>query len=285
MASLHIITLVTCHNRCNYTIAALNSLSCQSGLNNVSLEHILVDDGSSDGTTKAIEETFSNVLVIPGTGGLYWAGGMRYGWERIVKNKPFDFLFVYNDDTIFQPDALSQLLKVAQTWLHSSQPFVVVGTVVDPKTGIPTYGGRRRSSRYHPLKFAHLIEPNGAVQQADVFNMNAALISPNALDRIGFLAPYFVHSGADYEFGLRLRDSGGLILVAPDVVGTCKANPISDARQPLPRTFKERLRYLLDPKREPPLQRWKMYRRHGGAFWMLLFLIPYISIWLPFQRR
>jgi GT2 family glycosyltransferase len=129
-----------------------------------------------------------------------------------------------------------------------------------------------------------LIEPNGDVQQADAFNMNAALISRSALDRIGFLAPYFVHSGADFEFGLRLKQAGGVILVAPGVVGSCSPNPLSDPLQPLPLGIQGRLRYLFDPKREPPRQRWAMYRRHGGPFWLLLFLIPYITIWLPRRR-
>lgn len=278
-------SLATCHNRKTYTLAALGSLSRQTGLSNIDLDHFLVDDASSDGTTELVKQKFPEVLIIPGTGHLYWAGGMRLGWNCIVNARAFDYLFVYNDDTCFCPDALSHLLDVARGWKDQRQPIAVVGTVVDPSTRLPAYGGRLRSSRWHPLKFSHLIKPNGEVQHADVFNMNAALISRSAIDRIGFLAPYFVHSGADYEFGLRLRKAGGVILVAPNVVGTCCQNPISDSNQPLPRTLIGRWQYLLDPKREPPRQRWEMYRRHGGAFWLLLFLIPYISIWLPRWRK
>lgn len=245
---------------------------------------VLVDDDSSDGTARSVSERFPVVTIIRGSGSLYWAGGMRYGWEQQLSQQPFDYLFVYNDDTRLKPDALRQLIEVAQGWGGHTKPLAVVGTVVDPHTGKPTYGGRRRSSHWHPLKFAHLIEPSGEVQQADVFNMNAALLSRGALDRIGFLAPYFVHSGADFEFGLRLRQAGGVILVAPGVVGSCSPNPISDPHQPLPRSIRGRLRYLLDPKREPPRQRWGMYRRHGGPFWLLLFLILYITIWLPRRR-
>ena len=232
----------------------------------------------------ALQLQFPKVCIIPGSGCLYWAGGMRYGWENHLSQQSFDYLFVYNDDTWFNPDALSHLIQVAQGWGGQTWPLAVVGTVVDPQTGKPTYGGRRRSSRWHPLKFCNLMAPSGEVQEADVFNMNAALISRGALDRIGFLAPFFVHSGADFEFGLRLRDAGGVILVAPGVVGICSPNPLSDPHQPLPRSIRGRLRYLLDPKREPPRQRWAMYRRHGGFFWLLLFFIPYITIWLPLRR-
>jgi GT2 family glycosyltransferase len=279
-----IATLATFHNRCLYTIEALESLTSQVFLNDATIQHFLVDDGSSDGTGTVIMSRFPQVTIIPGSGTLYWAGGMRYGWEQQLCKQSFDYLFVYNDDTRFIPDALSHLFELAQAWGGHTRPLAVVGTVVDPQTGKPTYGGRRRSSIWHPLKFAHLIDPCGEVQEADVFNMNAVLLSRGALDRIGFLAPFFVHSGADFEFGLRLREAGGVILVAPGVVGSCSPNPLSDPRQPLPRSIRGRLRYLLDPKREPPRQRWAMYRLHGGPFWLLLFLIPYITIWLPRRR-
>ena len=210
---------------------------------------------------------------------------MRLGWEHDVSKQHFDYLFVFNDDVRFNTDVFLELINVALNSSDPDQPLVVVGSLLDPSTGKISYGGRRRSSRFHPLKFAQLIEPNGQIQQADVCNMNAALISRSALERIGFLAPYFVHSGADFEFGLRLRKSGGAILTAPGLVGSCMSNPISDSSRPLPTSINGRLHYLLDPKREPPRQRWELYRRHGGPLWMFLFLIPYITIWLPHRCK
>lgn len=281
-----VLALACCKNRREMTLSSLTDLSCQQGRNiTFSLSVFLVDDASSDDTSRAVATHHPDVTVIPGNGNLYWAGGMRYGWDTKLSKHKFDYLFVFNDDIRLYSFALSHLLEVAREFPNIEQPFAVVGTVVDPQTGIPTYGGRKRSSRLHPLKFEHLIVPNDEVQHADVFNMNAALISRSALESIGFLSPYFVHSGADFEFGLRLRQSGGVILVSPGVVGTCSPNPLSDSRQPLPRTISGRIRYLLDPKREPPGQRWQMYRHHGGAFWFLLFLIPYISVWLPQWRK
>jgi len=250
------------------------------------VSYVLVDDLSSDDTVASVSRRFADISIIRGSGNLYWAGGMRYGWELAVSNQQFDYLFVFNDDVRFYPNALRELIDVATNCSEHHQLFAVVGSVFDPSTGNTSYGGRRRSSWWHPLKFDDLIEPNGEVQQADVFNMNAALIPRRVLDRIGFLAPYFVHSGADFEFGLRLRESGGVILVAPGVVGTCKLNPISESKKLLPHSISGRIRYLLNPKCEPPRQRWEVYRRYGGFFWFLLFLIPYISIWLPrFHKR
>jgi len=278
---MNIVALACCRNRRELTIASLGDLYKADLPERTYVSFVLVDDSSSDDTVASVSSRFPDVSIIHGSGNLYWAGAMRYGWEQAVYNQQLDYLFVFNDDVRFYANVLQELIDVAMNSSDPDQPLAVVGSVIDPCTGKTSYGGRCRSSQWHPLKFAQLIEPNGVVQQADVFNMNAALISRSALDRVGFLAPYFVHSGADFEFGLRLRKSGGVILVAPGVVGTCKPNPITDARQPLLGSISERLRYLLDPKREPPKQRWEMYRHHGGPFWFLLFLIPYISIWFP----
>lgn len=281
MNDSRVVALACCKDRKDLTLLSLSDLAQQRSNTVSELSVFLVDDASSDDTCHEVAFNYPDVTIIHGNGSLYWAGGMRFGWEERVHMQNFDYLFVFNDDIRLYPFALSHLINVAAGWPNADQPLAVVGTVVDPRSGIPSYGGRRRSSRWHPLKFGHLIDPNGEVQQADVFNMNAALISRKALESIGFLAPYFVHSGADFEFGLRLRKAGGVIIVAPGVVGTCKPNPISEAKQPLPRSVMGRLRYLLDPKREPPRQRWEMYRHHGGPFWLLLFLIPFISVWLP----
>jgi GT2 family glycosyltransferase len=278
---LKVISLAASHNRRFHTLKALTSLSKQEGLQGIQLQHVLVDDASLDDTATAVQQAFPGVQIVSGSGSLYWAGGMRLGWEKVVLHKELDFLFVYNDDTEFNPRALKDLLDTAQAWCKEDQPIAVIGTVIDPKSRHPSYGCRLRSSRWHPLKFANLITPNGTVQLADVANMNAALISRSALNRIGFLSPYFVHSGADYEWCLRLRKAGGAIVSAPNVVGTCSLNPRSDPQRRLPKGLRGRIEYLLDPKGEPLRQRWGMYRRHGGPLWLLLFLAPYFTIWLP----
>ena len=278
--SVAIASLATCHNRRTHTLAALRSLKRQVGMHNIVFDHYLVDDKSTDGTKELVRHEYPDVRILEGTGSLYWAGGMRFGWKHIQRQKPYDYLLVYNDDVCLHPEAVSHLIDVA-TLTSKGQPVIVSGTVVDPCTGKPTYGGRLRSSSWHPLKFSHLIVPNEYIQYADVCNMNVALISRETLVKIGFFASFFIHSGADYEYGLRLRSSGGFILVAPGVLGTCEANPISDTNQPLPLTMAGRIRYMFDPKREPPSQRWAVYRRYGGPLWFLLFLIPYLTIFFP----
>jgi GT2 family glycosyltransferase len=221
---VQIITLTTYHNRRGQTLASLADLHAQALPKTTSLNYVLVDDGSTDGTAAAVDERFPDVEIVNGSGNLFWAGGMRHGWEQAVSNKEFDYLFVYNDDVRLEQSALSHLLDAAANQI---KPHVIVGSFLSMDGSTTTYGGRRRSSRWHPLKFAGIIEPDGTLQEADTLNMNGALISRSALSEVGFLSEYFVHGAADFEYGLKLRKAGGKVIVAGQHIGRCDLNPAS----------------------------------------------------------
>jgi GT2 family glycosyltransferase len=271
-----LITLYACHNRRELTLAALADLHAQRDLDQCVIDHVLVDDASNDGTAAAVCQAFPAVTIVPGTGQLYWAGGMRLGWEQAVRQRTFDYLFVYNDDIRLQPEALATLLATATAWPKRDQPLAIVATLLNPATGQPSYGGRCRCRHWHPLRFGPLLQPNGLLQTADVCGMNAVLISRSALDAIGFLDPVFHHTKADIDFALRLNRAGGAVVVAPQALGTCHPNPPLQLRG---------LRHcwfvLVHPKGDPPRQRWVFNRRYGGPLWPLLFLSKYLTIWLP----
>ena len=68
-----ILALATCFNRKETTVRAINVLT--NGNHELSLDFIITDDGSSDGTSEALKQ-FSNVTVLHGDGNLYYTGGM-----------------------------------------------------------------------------------------------------------------------------------------------------------------------------------------------------------------
>lgn len=278
-----VFTLACCHNRKSQTLQAIEDLHRQETATDVKLQHVLVDDASRDGTAADVKDKFSDVELIRGTGSMYWAGGMRFGWDEFLSKKEFDYLFVYNDDARFNNDALQHLIDNAPA---PDEPFAIVGSFTDSDGRKTTYGGRRRSSAWHPLKFNHPIAPNGTLQEADTLNMNGALISRGALQQVGFLSDYFIHSNADFEYGLKLTRAGGKVLVAPRHIGQCERNQASDLSPTDAPTLWAALRMLNEPKREPVRQRLNMYSKHGGMLWPLLFVAPYITIWLqPLRRR
>lgn len=280
---MRIVTLATCHNRRNHTLNALNDLHAQELPDSVKVEHVLVDDGSTDGTANAVGELFPNVEIVQGTGALFWAGGMRFGWVHSVSKKDFDFLFVYNDDVRLAKKAIQRLVNTSLrfVWDGGVTQHIIVGAFYSEKTQEVSYGGLVKYSRWHPLRFKKIPPLQMNYRIVDTLNMNAALIKREVLNEFGFLSDSFTHGGADYDYGLTVVRGGGCIILGSGYAGTCEPNHdqadyIVDAK-----SLWHSYRLLLSPKKQPLKQRMAYYARHGGTLWVFFFLLPYLT--LPFK--
>jgi len=274
---MKIVTLTTCHSRRNKTLRSLEGLHSQELPKDIKLVHVLVDDGSTDDTSRAVSERFPDVEIIHGNGNLYWAGGMRFGWEQSVSHKSFDYLFVYNDDVEFFSDALKRLIDVGQAYETNQDAlsYVVVGSCQSKIDYSTTYGGQVRNSRVNPLSFKRADPPSDGYLFLDTLNMNCALISHTALEATNFLAPYFTHGGADFEFGLRLRDNRGSVILAPGYFGYCERNPSAPIEA---LSLSDYFKMATTPKRSPPYISFRYQKSYGGIFWFYFFLRNYITI-------
>ena len=127
---------------------------------------------------------------------------MLLGWEYI-KNKAFDFLFVFNDDVNFYNNTFDILLNTALNKKNS----IVSGAICDPISKEISYGGYSLGGFFYPLR----LKRNKELKEnnfLDSCNMNALIIPKSALMENGFLSPIFRHSTADIEFGLRIGKVG-----------------------------------------------------------------------------
>jgi len=203
---------------------------------------------------------------------------MRHGWESYVKHQPIDGLLVFNDDVILYESALASLIEASEKVSEQAgSEHAVVGPLQSTNRDAVTYGGLRRASDWHPLRFERAV-PGDEIQQVDTLNMNCALIRSEALDRVGFLSTYFRHNCADIEFGLKLRKAGGSVWLAPDIVGECDRNPVEGTSKEAGIDEKEQFRRLTSVKEQPMRQRMRYFRAHGGAAWPLLWAGPYLRV-------
>ncbi len=266
--------ILTCHNRREKTVACLRNLFAQDAAD-VTFEVILVDDGSTDGTAAAVREQFPSVNIIDGDGTLYWTGGMRVATAAALETR-FDYLLWLNDDTELYPAAVRTLLQTHTELSDSATgPVIVVGNVCDPETKVFTYGGSVSTSRWLPLRLAH-VKPASAPQRCDTFNGNCVMFSAAAVRRLGNLHPRLVHAAGDYDYGLRATGLGIENWIAPGIVGECARNSEEgtwlDASLPLRRRYQ----LLLGRKGQPPAQRLAYYAAHGGPLWPLVYPLVYL---------
>lgn len=214
------VALTTSHNRREKT---LTSIAALAALSNIKV--VVVDDGSHDGTADALHHKFGNkVDVLHGDGSLFWSRGMNFGYEYIKNTYDFEDLLVFNDDVRFV-DGFIKNFEDARTQNVSRAPCVIVGTCID-EFGEITYSGVHEG-KFWKLQFIRNRELSSV--EVDTLNMNAALIPKEILSEVGFLENYFVHGGADYEFGLRVSKTFGYkIYTSTGAVGICDRNPPKD---------------------------------------------------------
>jgi GT2 family glycosyltransferase len=263
-----LIAIIACHQRRDLTREALRSFFDQdTEVPRISVSAVVVDDGSTDGTTEMIENEFPRAKVVAGDGSLYWSGGMRLA-EDVARTADYTWLLWLNDDVALDSDAIARLLVVAD----SCKGAIVVGAVRDPVTAETTYSGLRLS-RWHPLR-ATRVEPGPDPVPADTFNGNVVLVRREICEAVGGIDRAFVHSAGDMDYGLRARRLGFGIVVAAGHVGSCARGERPLLNAP---TLWERWRVFIGPKGFPPRARARYLRRHGGALWPLFWIVPYLK--------
>ena len=250
-----IAVLLTCYNRKSNTVDCLTSLYNCFLPEGFSFEVYLVDDGSTDGTAKAINALFPAVKIIQGNGNLFWNRGMRWAWEAARNANNYDGYLWLNDDTYLFESALNTMLTaIKETECRS----IIVGTTIATKEKSITYGGF-----IFPDK---LLAPNTTLQECDFFNGNCVFVPETVYAEVGNLDGIFHHALGDIDYGLRASKKGIKSYIVNDTVGYCEAheaNPICfNAAYNLVKRFK----HLYSPLGNNPLTFCIFDNRHFGFF-------------------
>lgn len=261
-----ILVLMTSFNRREKTIASLTQLN---KIENLHLKVILVDDHSSDGTTEYVAKYFPHVLVINGSGSLFWAKGMKLA-ENSARRLGYSakYVLLLNDDVFLFPDVFLKMFHYAEISASS-----MVGPVEDAESGRLSYGGLVKSG-LHPLNFK-LRQELDQVWIPDVFHANVALIRYDDFESVEGIDDGFAHAYADFDLALRLSKNRCRILVFNEIVGSCEPNPFV-----VQGNIIERLTLLSSNKGRPWKSQYKYLRRHtNSSILALIFTIsPYIKV-------
>ena len=260
---MNIAILVTCHNRCDTTLAFLRSLvtaiqeyknsTVQRRPSAISLRSIatsnlqpifhlfLVDDGSTDGTSEAVQEWYNSTLfhsslftlhLIHANGSLYWARGMSLAWRTALEYEThrrstsnlqpqplFSHFLWLNDDAMLRPDAF---IKIFDTAKSHPELTVVNGSMVN-KAGKVTYG----------LGIAIGLAGNCVLVPRDVY------------EKVGMICDKYSHAWADRDYGMHV-EKAGCKMVSCGIVGETEWHPHRPSLAGL--SLRERIAMLSNPK-------------------------------------
>jgi N-acetylglucosaminyl-diphospho-decaprenol L-rhamnosyltransferase len=110
---LLIAAIIAVHNRLEFTQKCLDSLDSASDNHNVTV--ILIDDGSTDGTSEWIASHYPHTIILSGDGTLWFGGATQMGIDYALACTPtFDYVLTINNDTFLLPKSLDLMVDVAK---------------------------------------------------------------------------------------------------------------------------------------------------------------------------
>lgn len=207
--------IMTVFNRKDVTIRGLQMLlEAIKMTSGYKFEVFLTEDGCTDGTVEAIQKLFPSIIILHGTGHLYWGGGMNLAWKAALNRGGYDYYIWYNDDAELFANALN-LLFAPMTMNKGN--MIVCGAFRD-ENGNPSYGGRDQNK--------NLLAPNGKFRKVTLMNGNLTLIPHEIVESLGVLDKIFIHIGGDWDYGLRAIRKGIPIVLTQDYVGITNRHDI-----------------------------------------------------------
>ena len=180
---------------------------------------IVVDSGSSDGTTVAVKEQFPGVILIPGNTSMWWAAAINLGIHK-ARELGCKYIITYNDDNVATP-VLFNNLSLAMQKAPESIVSAVCCYLNKPATVF--FAGRMRAKKTdrfyyldHDVPVASL---DTGLRKVDMLHGMCTLFPIEIFDKVGlFDEVSFPQAFADDDLLLRARHAGLSLKVALDAV-------------------------------------------------------------------
>lgn len=210
------------HNRREITLKCLRSLA-RIDAENLDVHIVVVDDGSTDGTSEAIAEEFPQVEVVKGDGNLWYTEGTNVGVRAALKHDP-DYVLMMNDDQVFDSKFLKYMVETAEKY-----PRTVVGSL------LLLWDTPHKLFQVAPVWNTWLGDWQHWEQQTvwtvpakpwnvDVIVGNCLLVPTEAIRRHGLMnSGRYVNFG-DAEYTPRLKRNGWRLLIDPRARVFCQPN-------------------------------------------------------------
>lgn len=264
-----VLGLMTCFNRKEKTITSINKLVSKNP--NIEFEFVVADDNSTDGTKAALEK-IRGVVVLNGTGQLFYSGGMRMAMKYALDTaKIYDYCLLFNDDVDFYSQTIEYMLAAG------NGREILVGPTCDTE-GRLSYGGVIKKSGFRP-NFDIIDGTSQRAKSCDTFNANCVLIPWKMFKELGNMDPIYSHSLGDFDYGFKASRKGIPIWVCNFFVGQCCDNPVSESWRDTNLSRRERLKKKESPKGLPRKEWWHYLKTNYSIGTAIIYsVIPYIRI-------
>ena len=260
--SATVFCVVPVHNRLDVTRRCVDYLSAQDY---PSLQIVIIDDGSTDGTGGYLAQCgLPNLTTLSGDGNLWWGGAMHKGIAHLtnVANKN-DYLLMLNDDVVIEADYVSTL--VSDSIAHEGS---VIGSAqkIEGSGALLSYGCK---IDYWGMRIQP-IDASLANEDVDALPGRGALFPmPAVLSAGNINVKAFPHYLGDLEYSARIKEMGWKIVISKkaDVYISAESSDENVRRQGLKQEY-----FSFRSKNNLLLRLWFFSLR--GPVWLRLWALP-----------
>jgi GT2 family glycosyltransferase len=196
--------VIPVHNRIHYT---RNCLDCLRNQTVKDFTLIVVDDGSTDGTSEMIKREYPEVVLLRGDGDLWWTKATNLG-VKYALDRNAEYVMTLNNDTLPANDFVEKML----TWAHKRPKSLLGAFALDAETKEALYGGERLDwEKVNARMLLDLLSPEERVglHEVSLFPGRGLLIPVEVFYTIGlFDEKSLPHYAADYDFTHRAIRAG-----------------------------------------------------------------------------
>jgi GT2 family glycosyltransferase len=189
-----VLVMLPVHNRRATTELFIRCLLAQSHGN---WHLLLIDDGSTDGTSEMARALVPSLTIVRGDGTLWWGGALHrgYRWLKGHAVHQDDIVLIINDDTEFEPDFLAKAVAAVRPGaLLLAQLYTQDGTFEE--AGV----------RWNWATFDWSGVKEG---QVDCFSTRGLFLWARDFLKVGGFHPILLpHYLSDYEFTMRAKRKG-----------------------------------------------------------------------------
>jgi len=256
MKSASVSVLLSTFNRARYLPECLESLLAQTV---PAHEILVVDDGSEDGTAEIVARYGDRIRYL-------WQpnAGKAVAINRALSNSSGEWVWLFDDDDVAEPDAIERRLVVAEA--HPQADWIY-GTHLLGSDGRDSHIVRGQLYKPpQPSEAAFFLE----LMASCFFHLNSSLVRRSCYERIGGFDPAMLR-GQDYDVQIRLaRHYAPVYCASPVFVFRQHAGPrgprIMRSETATRATVFRRFSADLGKKirADVPLQEFCVPRRHDG---------------------
>jgi GT2 family glycosyltransferase len=204
---MRLVAVVLNWNGGDDTLAALASVG--------GIEAICVDNGSTDGSDRAVEERFPDVELLRAGANLGYAGGNNAGIRRALE-RGADWVFLLNNDAVAEPGLPEALARAAGA--RPDAGLLACKVLFEDGETVQYAGADFRAWLGYSGRLRGHGEPDRFHEAVDVGRVDGAAfaVSRGAVERAGLLDESLFAYVEDVEWSLRIRAAGFAAVLVPD---------------------------------------------------------------------